>query len=107
MSPSSFAACSVMPTVATSPSRLSHSCSSVYFSIRPPDWSLATLVLRHDKWQRRDGDRQALAAQLGKDPCSGHCERGRQIAHRDRRIEARTEAARSHLTYRSAFVLAG
>jgi hypothetical protein len=57
---------------------------------------LAAFVLRHDEWERRDAGRQALAAHLGEDPCSGHCKRGRQITHRNRGIKTRTEATRSH-----------
>ena len=54
---------------------------------------LAAFVLWHNEWERRYGDRQALAAQLGEDCCAGHRMRGWKIAHCDRGVEARAEAA--------------
>src|SRR4029077_5693725 len=79
MSPSSVVACSVIPTVEMSPSSLSHSCSFVYFSKCVLLGYSAALVLRHNERKRRDGDRQAFAAHLGEDPCSGHRKRGGQV----------------------------
>src|SRR5262249_37398923 len=55
-------------------------------------------ILRHDERERRDSDRNALAAQLGEDPSSRRCERCRQIARCYRGLKAGTEAARSHGT---------
>ena len=34
-----------------------------------------------NEWERRYGDRQALAAQLGEDCCAGHRKHGWKIAH--------------------------
>jgi hypothetical protein len=60
----------------------------------PPDGAgSAAFVLWRNERERRDGDRQALAAQLGKDSGCGRCERSRQITHCYGRIKAGTKAA--------------
>ena len=52
-----------------------------------------------------DAQRQALPAHFGEHLRAGGGERGRQIAHRDRRIEARAEAAGGDLADRLAMTL--
>src|SRR3954466_14480577 len=47
-------------------------------------------------------ERQPLAAHLGEQFCAERTQAGRHVAHRDRRIQARAEAARCDLSDRLA-----
>src|SRR4029077_13350603 len=86
---------------------LSHSCSSVYLSnyILLVEGGSAAFVSWFDEWEPRDGDRQALAAQLGEHCCAGHRKRGWQISRCNRGVEARTKATRRHRTCLCACIL--
>jgi len=56
----------------------------------------AAFVVRSDKRQCRDPNRQSLAAHLSKYLCTWLCEPAWQITHRYWCIDARPKAARSH-----------
>src|SRR5512147_1190273 len=85
--------------VATSPSMWSHSWSEVNSVVM--NNPLAFIGVGNEG-HGRDLQRQALAAHLGEDICAVGRKLRRQIAHRDRGIEARTKAAGGDLTDRLA-----
>src|SRR5256885_15889030 len=82
--------------VATSPSMRSHSWSEVYSVVMK--FPLARLAFVSIGNERRGGDlqRQPLPAHFGEDRGADRSERRGDVAHRDRRIEARAETARCH-----------
>src|ERR1700678_660628 len=82
--------------VATSPSMRSHSWSEVYsvVMINPSAFTSSTFVCVGNKGHGGDPQRQALSAQFGKYQSARGGMRGRQIAHRDRRVDAGAESAR-------------
>src|SRR5215468_5361649 len=63
------------------------------------------LVTRRYERKARDCNWQPLAADLGKQPGSRFARGGRNIAHRERRAEARTEAAGTDVTCRRGLML--
>src|SRR5450755_3206176 len=91
-----------MPMVATSPSIRSHSWSGVNSVVMKNPLAVAssTFVGVGNEGHRRYLQRQPLAAHLGKYGGTEGCVRRRQIAHRDRRIEAGAESARGDLADR-------
>src|SRR6266536_2698764 len=88
--------------VATSPSMRSHSWSEVYSVVMKFPLALARLafVSIGNEGRRGDLQRQPLPAHFGEYRGADRSERGGDVAHRDRRIEARTEPARRHLADR-------
>src|SRR5215472_3758794 len=100
-----------MPTVATSPSRRIHSWSSVYLStlmgfllVRVDYWRArlgafrnSALVVGLDEGQRHDLGRQRLAANDQVEGMAGGGHSGLGIAHSQRTVEARAEAAAGDL----------
>src|SRR6478752_8951846 len=89
-----------MPTVATSPSMASHSWSEVY-SVVVIVLSSAFVGVFHER-HGGDRERQPLAAHLGEQFCIERARCRGHVAHRDRRIQARAEAARGDLSDRLA-----
>src|SRR6185369_10903680 len=81
-----------MPTVATSPSMASHSWSEVY-SVVVILKSSAFVGVFHEG-HGGDRERQSLAAHLGEQAGAERAQCGGHVAHRDRRVQARAEAAR-------------
>src|SRR5262245_57993627 len=81
--------------VATSPSMLSHSWSDVYRMVMGFP---SALVGIGDERSGADREWQTLAADFGKKARAAHCELGRHIAHRHRRVQRRAETARGDRT---------
>src|ERR1700743_542265 len=83
--------------VAISPSMRSHSWSEVNSVVmeNPLAFADSAFVSVGNEGHRRYLERQALPAQFGKYPAADCCMRRCQIAHRDRRIEARAKTTRS------------
>src|ERR1700722_10358749 len=81
--------------VATSPSMRSHSWSDVYsvVMINPSAFTSSTFISVGNKGHGGDPQRQSLSAQFGKYQSAHSRMRGRQITHRDLRVDAGAEAA--------------
>src|ERR1700678_3841375 len=84
--------------VATSPSLGSHSWSEVYsvVMINPSAFTSSTFIGVGNKGHGSDPQWQSLAAQFGEYQFARRRVRGRQITHRDRRVDAGAEAARGN-----------
>src|SRR5215813_8477405 len=94
-SPSCSCAWSVIPTVATSPSIRSHSWSSVNFNIAIDlrgSISVAFVAMRNER-QITDSQRNPLSAYLAENPLTGRRRVFVDVAHRDRCLHTRAEAA--------------
>src|SRR4051794_22603870 len=91
MSPSRSAAYAVMPTVATSPSASTHSCSAVYLSSCSPVMSGLSLV----EGEGDDAGGQGGAAHVDREVAGGRIRV--EVGERDRMAEGGAERAARHL----------
>src|SRR5258708_27298553 len=85
-----------MPIVPTSPSRRTHSCSSVYLTLAM-NGSLSAVVGVFDERHRHDLGRHRLAAHHQLDLGADRAPRALDIAHGDGAPERRRETARRDL----------